>query len=221
VAGVGYRPSEFAAHGKDWSRRGELMDEAVDAMLKAWTGEPFEYRGTTVRVTPRPLTQPHPPMFIGGTSKASARRAARLGLPLFPAEHLPDLEAYYLEQCHERGTEGMCMMPGTDTTMLFVADDPDKAWAELGPYLLHEAVTYSAWQTPDIRSAAHSHATTVEELRAEGKYAIRTPAEVVAKARADGEAAAVNLHPLCGGIPVDVAWSHVQLFFDKVLPELR
>jgi len=221
IAGVGYRPAEFAAHGKDWASRGKLMDEALDAMLKAWTGEPFEYRGTTVRVTPRPLTQPHPPLMVGGTSRPSARRAARFGLPLFPADHMPELEAYYYEQCAAQGTQGFCMMPGAETTMLFVAEDPDKAWAELGPHLLHEATTYASWQTPDIRSAAHSHATTVEELRAEGKYSIRTPEEVIAKAKADGDLAACNLHPMCGGIPVDTAWEHYQLYFDKVLPALR
>src|SRR3954454_9533383 len=47
IAGIGYRPEEYAAHGKDWSRRGALMDEAITAMLNAWTGEPFEYNGTT------------------------------------------------------------------------------------------------------------------------------------------------------------------------------
>jgi alkanesulfonate monooxygenase SsuD/methylene tetrahydromethanopterin reductase-like flavin-dependent oxidoreductase (luciferase family) len=220
IAGMGYRPEEYAAHGKDWSKRGALMDEYVDVLLKAWTGEPFEYRGTTVRVTPRPLTQPHPPIMIGGTAKASARRAARFGLPFFPADHMPELQAYYNEQCEALGVQGMCMMPGDTTTMTFVADDPDKAWAEIGEHLLHEAVTYSSWQTPDIRSAAHSHATTVDELRAEGKYAIRTPAEVIAKAKAEGDLAGINLHPLCGGIPVDQAWEYLQLFFDKVVPEI-
>jgi alkanesulfonate monooxygenase SsuD/methylene tetrahydromethanopterin reductase-like flavin-dependent oxidoreductase (luciferase family) len=220
IAGMGYRPSEYAAHGKDWSKRGELMDEYVDVLLKAWTGEPFEYRGTTVRVTPRPLTQPHPPLMIGGTARASARRAARFGLPFFPADHMPELQAYYNEQCEALGVQGMCMMPGATTTMTFVAEDPDKAWAEIGHHLLHEAVTYSDWQTPDIRSAAHSHARTVDELRAEGKYAIRTPAEVVAQAKAEGDLAGINLHPLCGGIPVDQAWEYLQLFFDKVVPEI-
>ena len=46
IGGMGYRPEEYAAHGKDWTNRGKLMDECVDALLKAWTGEPFEYRGT-------------------------------------------------------------------------------------------------------------------------------------------------------------------------------
>ena len=89
IGGLGYRPEEYAAHGKDWTERGALMDECVDAMLKAWTGEPFEYRGTTVRVTPRPLTQPHPTFMLGGTSKVAARRAARFGLPIFSAATCP------------------------------------------------------------------------------------------------------------------------------------
>jgi alkanesulfonate monooxygenase SsuD/methylene tetrahydromethanopterin reductase-like flavin-dependent oxidoreductase (luciferase family) len=197
------------------------MDEALDAMLKAWSGEPFSYRGTTVRVTPRPLSQPHPPLMIGGTAKVSARRAARFGLPFFPAEHLPELEAYYYEQCQVYGTRGMCLMPGASTRMLFVAEDPDKAWAELGPHLLHEAATYHSWQTPDVRSAAHSGATTVDELRAEGKYVILTPAEAIEQTRAAGDLASVNLHPLCGGIPVDLAWEHLKLFVEKVLPDLQ
>lgn len=220
VLGLGYRPSEYAAHGKDWSRRGQLMDEFVDTLLKSWTGEPFEYRGATVRVTPRPVTRPHPTIFIGGTSKASARRAARFGLPLFPAAHLPELEAYYQEQCAEHGTTAFSLMPGEETVMLHVATDPDKAWAEIGPHFLHEAMTYAGWQTPDIRSAVHSHATTVEELRAEGIYQILTPDEVVERARRDGPLAAFNLHPMCGGMPIDKGWESLQLYVENVMPRL-
>ena len=79
TAGIGYRESEYAAHGKDWADRGALQDEAIDTMLKAWTGEPFEYRGTTVRVTPRPFTQPHPDADARRVEQgrgAAARRAS-------------------------------------------------------------------------------------------------------------------------------------------------
>ena len=220
ILGAGYRPSEYAAHGKDWEGRGRLMDEAVDTLLKGWTGEPFEYRGTTVRVTPRPVTRPHPMILVGGTSKAAARRAARFGLPFFPAAHLPELEAYYHAQCAEHGTSGFCMMPGQETAMLHVATDPDKVWAELGQHFLHEAMTYASWQTPDIRSAVHSHATTVEELRAEGIYRVLTPDECVEQARAQGELAAFNLHPMCGGMPIDKAWESLHLYVENVMPRL-
>ncbi|GAB2759709.1 hypothetical protein GCM10027072_67780 [Streptomyces bullii] len=90
VAGIGYRPEEYAQFGVDFARRGRLQDELLETLLKAWTGEPFRYRGRTVRVTPRPCTDPHPPLLVGGSSQAAARRAARLGLPFFPSAHLPD-----------------------------------------------------------------------------------------------------------------------------------
>ena len=34
IGGIGYRPEEYAAHGKDWKNRGKLMDECVDTLLK-------------------------------------------------------------------------------------------------------------------------------------------------------------------------------------------
>lgn len=221
VGGLGYRPEEYAAHGKSWPDRGKLMDEAVDTMLKAWTGEPFEYRGTTVRVTPAPATRPHPTLMIGGTAKASARRAIRFGLPLATAAYVPELEAYYYEQCQAAGVEGFCTMPTGDFSTTFVADDPDKTWAELGQHFLHEASVYSGWQTPDIQSAVHSHASTPEELRAEGIYEVLTPDQCVAKARELGDGAAFALHPLVGGMPIDKGWESLTLYVDKVLPQLK
>ena len=221
IGGLGYRPSEYDAHGKSWEDRGRLMDEAVDAMLKAWTGEPFEFRGATVRVTPRPVTQPHPIFMIGGTHKVSARRAARFGLPLMTAANLPELEAYYYERCAAEGVQGFCVMPPTRMSHVHVAEDADKAWAELGPYFLHEATTYAGWQTPGITSAVHSHATTVDELRAEGIYTVRTPDECIEQARAAGDAfGGFSMHPLVGGMPIDEAWRSVTLCAEQVMPKL-
>ena len=177
IFGLGYRPSEYQLMGKDWDNRGKIMDESIQALLDAWTGEPFQYKGETHRITPSPLTKPHPLIVIGGTSKIAARRAAKFGLPLSPAAHMPELEAYYYEQCELNGKQGFCAMPGEETHMTFVAEDPDKAWAELGQYFLNEASVYSKWQTSDISSAVHSHATTPEELREEGIYQILTPQE--------------------------------------------
>ena len=177
IFGLGYRPSEYQLMGKDWDSRGKIMDESIQTLLDAWTGEPFQYKGETHRITPSPLTKPHPLIMIGGTSKIAARRAAKFGLPLSPAAHMPELEAYYYEQCELNGTQGFCAMPGQETHMTFVAEDPEKAWAELGQYFLNEASVYSKWQTSDISSAVHSHASTPEELREEGIYQIVTPQE--------------------------------------------
>ncbi|MBP5890773.1 LLM class flavin-dependent oxidoreductase [Streptomyces scabiei] len=215
VAGIGYRPEEYTQFDVDWKSRGKLQDEVLETLLRAWTGEPFEYRGRTVRVTPRPGTEPHPLLLVGGSSKAAARRAARLGLPFFPSAHLPELEAYYKERLVEYGTEGWTMMPAAETPLLHVAEDPDRAWAEYGTHFLHEARTYASWQSAGIRSAVRSGATTVAELRAEGVYRIVTPDECV-----DLGLDNLVLHPLVGGMPVAEGWRSLRLFAERVLPAL-
>ncbi|MER6627796.1 LLM class flavin-dependent oxidoreductase [Streptomyces sp. NPDC000987] len=215
VAGIGYRPEEYAQFGVDWERRGRLQDELLETLLKAWTGEEFSYRGRTVRVTPRPCSAPHPLLLVGGSSKAAARRAARLGLPFFPSAHLPELEAYYKERLAEYGTEGWTMMPAAETPLLHVAEDPDRVWAAYGEHFLHEARTYASWQSGSIRSAVRSAATTVDRLRAEGVYRVLTPDECVAQGLDS-----LVLHPLAGGMPVDEGWRGLRLFCEDVLPRL-
>jgi alkanesulfonate monooxygenase SsuD/methylene tetrahydromethanopterin reductase-like flavin-dependent oxidoreductase (luciferase family) len=216
--GIGYRPEEYAQQGKSWDRRGELMDEFLDTVLKAWTGEPFDYRGNTVRVTPVPLTQPHPFVMIGGTSKVAARRAARFGLPMFAAAHAPDLERYYYEQCRAFGTESFFASPSAGLSVLHVCDDPDRSWATYGSHFLHEAQTYASWQTPDIRSAMKSAATTVQQLREEGLYRMVTPEECIEIGRRLGPTDTLLFHPLCGGMPVDEGWRCLRLVAERVLP---
>ena len=112
------------------------------------------------------------------------------------------------------------MPPGKFSTT-YVAEDPDRAWAEVGPYMLHEATVYANWQTPDIHSAVHSHARSTDELRAEGIYEILTPDECVARADEAGAAATFALHPLVGGMPIDKGWECLTLYVEKVLPRLQ
>ncbi|MER5374559.1 LLM class flavin-dependent oxidoreductase [Streptomyces sp. NPDC002553] len=215
VAGIGYRPEEYARAGVEWARRGRLQDEVLRTLLRAWTGEEFAYRGRTVRVTPRPASEPHPLLLVGGSSRAAARRAARLGLPFFPSAHLPELEAYYKERLVEYGTQGWVMMPGAQTPLLHIAEDPDRVWAKYGGHFLHEARTYASWQSADIRSAVRSRATSVEELRAEGVYRVLTPEQCAAEGLDN-----LVLHPLVGGMPLEEGWRSLRLFAERALPAL-
>ncbi|MEU2299391.1 LLM class flavin-dependent oxidoreductase [Streptomyces antibioticus] len=216
VAGIGYRPEEYERAGVDWKRRGRLQDELLETLLKAWTGEEFVYRGRTVRVTPRPFSDPHPLLLVGGSSKAAARRAARLGLPFFPSAHLPELEGYYKERLVEYGTEGWTMMPARNTPLLHIAEDPDRVWAMYGHHFLHEARTYASWQSSEIRSAVRSTATTVSELREEGVYRVLTPAACTTT-----DLDNLVLHPLAGGMPLEEGWRSLRLFTERVIPALE
>lgn len=219
TAGLGYRPEEYAMFGKDWDGRGKLFDACLEALQQAWSGEPFTWQGRTVRLSPTPATQPHPPVFVGGMGRNAARRAVRFGLPFQPGSNNPEAFELYKELCEEKGVPAMLLAPG-ETELLFVSDDPDRTWSEIGRHLLHDATTYASWQPEGQRSAVHSDATTVEELRAEGRYVIRTPEECIEKARRGGPFTAFVHYPLCGGTPPEQGWKSLKLYVEKVLPHL-
>lgn len=217
VAGMGYRPLEFAALDKDWDTRGKRMDHVLETLLTAWRGEPFLYNGTTIRVTPTPLTKPHPPFAIGGMTKAAARRAARFGLPFYTAMTLPELEPVYHEELARHGKRGLVVQPDEANAMVFVDEDPERAWVELAPFFLREAREYASWRREGVPRPGEQPVETIEALRAQRRYEILTPGECVARIRTGGPRATLCLHPLAGGIPVERAWQSLRLYAEKVL----
>jgi probable F420-dependent oxidoreductase len=84
AVGAGYLKGEFAALGVDHAERNELFDEAIDTIKAIWTGDDvtvegrhFSARGVTAH--PRPVSQPHPPIWIGGNSARARQRVAERG----------------------------------------------------------------------------------------------------------------------------------------------
>ena len=228
VAGLGYRPAEYEMFQRSWRTRGADLEDCLEVMLEAWTGEPFEYKGKTVQVTPKPFQQPHPMIMIGGSAPASARRAARFGFGFYPPVGDNRLSQLYHEECERLGNPpGWVTVPDGPGT-LFVSRDPDRTWDEIGPYLLHDATTYHAWQRDDNRmegnvqaSAVESHASTVDELRAEGVFQILTPEQCLDLVEDLGPFSPLTNHPLCGGCPIEAGWSSLHLFAQEVMPHLK
>jgi alkanesulfonate monooxygenase SsuD/methylene tetrahydromethanopterin reductase-like flavin-dependent oxidoreductase (luciferase family) len=220
VMGLGYREEEYEMMARPWQGRGQLVEDVLTTLLTAWKGEPFEHGGRTVRVTPTPLSQPHPFIFYGGGTKVAARRAARLGLSFSPMVTDPSIQQAYLDACEAEGRPpGMVLAPPAGPGTVFCAEDPDAFWEQAGPHLLYEAREYHSWQK-GVTSAVHDASETVEEMRAAGVYVVWTPDELVERARS-GELAAVTTHPLCGGMPPDLSWQSLRLLGETVIPALR
>jgi alkanesulfonate monooxygenase SsuD/methylene tetrahydromethanopterin reductase-like flavin-dependent oxidoreductase (luciferase family) len=216
VAGMGYRREEFEMAGIDPKERGKLFEEYIEVMRKAWTGEPFEWRGRTIHVTPKPKSPPA--ILIGGSTPAAARRAARLRAGFFPAVGDPKLADLYNEECKKIGfSGGFVMLPG-GPGFVHVTEDPERDWARIAPHALYDAQTYDSWQTPGQRSQVHIAAKTVEEVRKSGVYRVVTPDDCVQIAKQYGR---IILHPLMGGIPPELGWEGLKLFESKVLPRIR
>ncbi len=208
--GVGHRREEYDHFGIDMSTRGRVADEVLDVLGPLVRGEPVEYRGRTVRVTP-PCGSPDGPMvLIAGGSRAAARRAGRRGLGFVSQTASPGLKEYYEEQCRAHGhAPGIIQFPQPDApTAVFVADDVDEAWDELGPHLLHDAKMAASYRPHDNSVASISRADSVDALRQEaGPYRIFTAGEAIDYVRGGR---LLPLHPLCGGVAPDVAWPYLE-----------
>ena len=222
VLGVGSRPVEYDLLGRSRKGRGKRLEEVVATLRKAWTGEPFEVGGHTAHVTPRPYTDGGPPLFMGGGTHKAATRAAELGIGMMASGGGTELEAFYRAECERLGREpGICFAPGQGTiTSAFVAEDVDRAWEEMGSYLLHDAKMYAAWwRESGMKAVSQSGAETVDELRAQGgPYAILTPDEAVEHIRTHF---VLPMQPLCGGMPPELAWRSLETLAEQVLPRLE
>lgn len=83
--GVGWMREEFAALNlTTFEERGAATDEYIQILRELWTKDWPSYRGRfysfdEVRFYPKPVQKPHPPIWVGGHTKAAIRRAGRLG----------------------------------------------------------------------------------------------------------------------------------------------
>jgi alkanesulfonate monooxygenase SsuD/methylene tetrahydromethanopterin reductase-like flavin-dependent oxidoreductase (luciferase family) len=220
IVAIGYRPEEYEQHGVDFRRRGKLADEQLALLLRAKAGEPFEHDGRRIHITPAPITPGGPTIMWGGGSTAAAKRAARFGLDFLAQGGGPEVEAAYIAEANALGREpGFCMVPSTDTaTTMFVAEDIDAAWNELGPHFLHDATAYAALNPGNAHTASISTASTIDELRAED----RTHRIVTVDEATDMMSAGtpLPLQPLVGGLPPEIAWRYLRTVTDDVVPRL-
>jgi alkanesulfonate monooxygenase SsuD/methylene tetrahydromethanopterin reductase-like flavin-dependent oxidoreductase (luciferase family) len=221
VFGAGYRHEEFAMAGADHERRGQVLEEYVAVVVRALTGEPFEWQGRTVTVTPLPVTRPHPMILIGGGVPAAARRAARLRLPMMPMNTDPRLTHAYQEESERIGFTGGFVMVPSGPTFVHVTHDPERSWAQIGEYLLYEAKTYASYQTPGQHSTPMVDAHTVDDLKTSPQIVVGTPDQVVEVAAAVPPMGALTFNPLAGGLPPDLAWESLELFANEVHPRLK
>ena len=215
----GYVESEFEAFGKKLSDRARLMDAIVPFMQQAWTGEPFEHEGRTVRCTPRPVQSPRPPILLGGASAPAARRAARLADGFMPT--VPAVHDYYREECVKLGKPDPGPMTPTLGSFLHVTRDPDADWERLAPYAMHEMNAYGQWAAESGSTTGYRPISDPDELRATGMYPVMTPEQVIEKARELGPEVGILLHPLMGGTDPELAWESLRLVEAEVLPALR
>jgi probable F420-dependent oxidoreductase, Rv2161c family len=147
--GAGHVEGEFDALGIPFSERGRITDEAVDGIIESWLSE---YVGE-LGLAPRPVQQPRPPVWIGGSSKPALRRVAARGdgwIPQgTPRKMMPESIAFLHAQRDE-------LRPG--------------ASFDIGMITEHIYVGEPAWETPKyaLTGSADRIAESLNEYGAMG-----------------------------------------------------
>lgn len=133
TVGSGHRPLEYRALGYSPSTRPSRMEEGLDVLKLAWTGQPFDYHGRHydlegIEVQPAPLQRPHPPLWVGASAPAGAERAGRHGAHLHSASVDPEFYAAYERGLAQAGLELSAMRVSNPWSITVTDEDPDQVW---------------------------------------------------------------------------------------------
>jgi probable F420-dependent oxidoreductase len=92
--GVGWNQLEMRHHGLDPAIRGAKLNEQIRALKQIWTNDVAEFHGEHVEFGPlyswpKPVRAPHPPIYVGGDSRAALHRLRTLGDGWLPSAYTP------------------------------------------------------------------------------------------------------------------------------------
>jgi probable F420-dependent oxidoreductase len=93
--GIGWNRDEFAACNVEWADRAERCREYVEVMKRLWCDPVSQFSGRfyelpACRSHPKPVQQPHPPLWFGGVSDAALARTADLGTGWYVFDLTPE-----------------------------------------------------------------------------------------------------------------------------------
>jgi alkanesulfonate monooxygenase SsuD/methylene tetrahydromethanopterin reductase-like flavin-dependent oxidoreductase (luciferase family) len=220
----GYRTTEFAMFGAPSDRRGSKVEEMVETLKLAWTGQPFEFGGQEIVVRPTPVQVPRPPIYLGGSSPAAARRAARIADDFRPGSErdAAGLQAVFRQERERLGLSQPPDRPRRGPWFLHITEDPESAWAVIARHALHEVNTLAAWKTDGLASGESTWLSRedTDAVRRDGRYQVLTPTECIKMVQGLGPTSDLQFHPLLAGLDPDFAWSSLDLFERRVLPKL-
>lgn len=218
--GIGYRNHEYEMFDVTRSKRVQILEDTIAVLERAWTGEPFEYRGKAVQVRPTPVQKPRPPIYIGGSAEASARRAARIGDNFMPATS--DLYGIYAEELRSLGKPVPAGPRPKGPLFLFVTRDPERSWPIVAPHVLYTTNSNAEWaRERGVGATPYPPMKDVTELQADKRFAVVTPEDCVELIAGLDPNVEITVHPLMGGLDPEVGTASLELFSGEVLPQLE
>jgi len=177
--GLGWVEAEFAGLGADMGRRGAAMEEILQILPRAWSGEPFQHHGR-VYALPELAVRPAPsrpiPVLIGGGAEAAVRRAARLADGIFanvPAPELYRQIAWLVDECEKIGRDPAELRVVHYSVML-PGDSREEAIDRYTEHLWHMSWKYSDMEASTRRPGPPPEAAPFDESKREKLFSRAT-----------------------------------------------
>lgn len=141
--GLGYRQLEFDYFRRDLKHRPSLMEEGINIIRQAWSGEPIRIRGKRfqidgLRVAPAPKTPPR--LFVGGMAAPAIERAARVGDGFLSTGGIG--QDIYVNALAAQGKKTGAIVAGH---WGIIAADPQAEAQRVAQYALYQTNQYVAW----------------------------------------------------------------------------
>jgi alkanesulfonate monooxygenase SsuD/methylene tetrahydromethanopterin reductase-like flavin-dependent oxidoreductase (luciferase family) len=227
-----------------------LFAEALDLVLRAWREPgPFAHHGKHWRLKyvnpwPRPIQQPHPPIWIPGAGSketidfVAQRRYAYMGIPYFHIDFFQRNFDGFREACQKNGYTGSPSQLGW-LLPIYVAETDEQAWREFEPHLTYfrrkllKGLTIFPPGYTSVRSMARIHGAlgqflgnveTRQQIES-GVYAIIGSPATVRERLAEnirnlGVGNLLGLFQL-GTLPAELTRKNMRMFAEEVMPQLR
>ncbi len=227
--GIGYQPADFRAFSVPMEDRAGRFEESIEILRLCWTGEPFSYRGKhytleDVRILPRPYQKGGPPLWIGASIDAAARRAGRIadgfvGTPSTGLANAMRLAQVYREAAREAGRPAEVVQMRD----AWVARSRAEADAVYGPHVMTAYRYYWENRLAEFRTlpaGAEFNLTTL----APDRLVLGDPDTCVREFQRwrDATGASTFLlrlrHAHSGGPPHEKILEAIRLFGERVLP---
>jgi alkanesulfonate monooxygenase SsuD/methylene tetrahydromethanopterin reductase-like flavin-dependent oxidoreductase (luciferase family) len=124
--GRGYQPGMLEAFGVAQRDKRTRFEDILEAMLAAWRGDYVGEPARLLQLSPLPVQQPHPPLWIAGFGPKAIAQIGGLGLPYLasPIETLAELEENH-KQLHAAMAAANKSRPDEVVIMrtIFISDD--------------------------------------------------------------------------------------------------
>jgi alkanesulfonate monooxygenase SsuD/methylene tetrahydromethanopterin reductase-like flavin-dependent oxidoreductase (luciferase family) len=231
--GQGYSYHEWNALCMDRSTRGRRLAEGLDIIKRLFTEESVTYDGEftsikDLRLSPKSIQQPFPPIWIGARGPKGIKRAARLGYHLMGTIG-PDPAPLYVESLEAEGHDPADFKIA-QLRMVYCAETEDQAWDECQDHLFHlldfyqDILSEAKDADGDDRPLAVEKPADIRHSKLADVMMIGTPDQVSQKLetfRRDYRCTDFIMGTQFPGMPVEYGTRSLELFASEVMPHFR